>query len=103
MKTYHEPAREILHHVSFEIPAGRTVAVVGPSGSGKSTLARLLYRFYDVQQGRITIVGPPSEMPVFASHRVNSRSSSHTMCRWRPTLNSWNAALALAKSDRFNC
>jgi len=43
--------------VSFEIPAGKTVAVVGPSGSGKSTLARLLYRFYDVQQGRITIGG----------------------------------------------
>ena len=40
--------RTILHHISFEIPAGKTVAVVGPSGSGKSTLARLLYRFYDV-------------------------------------------------------
>jgi ATP-binding cassette subfamily B protein len=53
----YEPARPILHHVSFEIPAGKTVAVVGPSGSGKSTLARLLYRFYDVQQGRITIAG----------------------------------------------
>jgi ATP-binding cassette subfamily B protein len=51
----YEPARQILHNVSFEIPAGKTVAVVGPSGSGKSTLARLLYRFYDVQQGRITI------------------------------------------------
>jgi ATP-binding cassette subfamily B protein len=49
--------RQILHHVSFEIPAGKTVAVVGPSGSGKSTLARLLYRFYDVQQGTITIAG----------------------------------------------
>ena len=44
----YEPARQILHDVSFEIPAGKTVAVVGPSGSGKSTLARLLYRFYDV-------------------------------------------------------
>jgi ATP-binding cassette, subfamily B, heavy metal transporter len=53
----YEPARVILHDLSFEIPAGRTVAVVGPSGSGKSTLARLLFRFYDVQQGRITIAG----------------------------------------------
>ncbi|SFP91101.1 ATP-binding cassette, subfamily B [Variovorax sp. PDC80] len=53
----YEAARPILRHVSFEIPAGKTVAVVGPSGSGKSTLARLLYRFYDVQQGRITIGG----------------------------------------------
>ena len=53
----YEPARAILHDVSFEIPAGKTVAVVGPSGSGKSTLARLLYRFYDVQAGNILIAG----------------------------------------------
>jgi ATP-binding cassette, subfamily B, heavy metal transporter len=53
----YEAARPILHDVSFEIPAGKTVAVVGPSGSGKSTLARLLYRFYDVKSGRITIAG----------------------------------------------
>src|SRR6185369_14965926 len=53
----YEANRPILHDVSFEIPAGKTVAVVGPSGSGKSTLARLLYRFYDVREGRITIAG----------------------------------------------
>jgi ATP-binding cassette, subfamily B, heavy metal transporter len=53
----YEPSRPILHDVSFEIPPGKTVAVVGSSGAGKSTLARLLYRFYDVQQGHITIAG----------------------------------------------
>lgn len=51
----YEPRRTILHDVSFEIPAGHTVAVVGASGSGKSTLARLLFRFYDVSAGRITV------------------------------------------------
>ncbi len=50
-------SRTILHDLSFDIPAGKTVAVVGPSGAGKSTLARLLYRFYDVGSGRITIDG----------------------------------------------
>jgi len=49
--------RRILEDVSFEIPAGKTVAVVGHSGSGKSTLARLLFRFYDIASGRITISG----------------------------------------------
>ena len=53
----YEANRRILHGVDFEIPAGRTVAVVGASGSGKSTLARLLYRFYDVQGGRVCIDG----------------------------------------------
>ncbi len=53
----YDPNRRILFDVSFEIPAGSKVAVVGHSGSGKSTLARLLYRFYDVGGGRITING----------------------------------------------
>ena len=49
--------RQILHDVSFDIPAGKTVAVVGASGAGKSTLSRLLFRFYDVGAGRITLNG----------------------------------------------
>ena len=53
----YDPARPILHDLSFEIPAGKTVAVVGSSGAGKSTLARLLYRFYDITGGSIRIDG----------------------------------------------
>lgn len=53
----YDPRRQILKDIDFEIPAGGTVAVVGHSGCGKSTLARLLYRFYDVDSGRITIDG----------------------------------------------
>jgi len=65
----YDSARPILHHISFQIPAGKTVAVVGPSGSGKSTLARLLYRFYDVQQGRILIAGQDIKQVTQASVR----------------------------------
>lgn len=53
----YDAARPILKGISFEVPAGKTVAVVGPSGAGKSTLSRLLYRFYDVQGGTISIDG----------------------------------------------
>jgi ATP-binding cassette, subfamily B, heavy metal transporter len=53
----YDPERPILKGISFEVPAGRTVAVVGPSGAGKSTISRLLFRFYDLSGGRITIDG----------------------------------------------
>src|SRR5690349_16585450 len=53
----YEPERPILKSISFEVPAGRTVAVVGPSGAGKSTISRLLFRFYDLSGGRIMIDG----------------------------------------------
>jgi ATP-binding cassette subfamily B protein len=53
----YEPERRILKGISFEVPAGQTVAVVGPSGAGKSTISRLLFRFYDLAGGRILIDG----------------------------------------------
>ena len=51
----YSPARQILHGVSFEIPEGHKVAIVGPSGSGKSTIARLLFRFYNADKGRVLV------------------------------------------------
>jgi len=65
----YDSARPILHDISFEIPSGKTVAVVGPSGSGKSTLARLMFRFYDVQNGQILIAGQDIKQVTQASVR----------------------------------
>jgi ATP-binding cassette subfamily B protein len=53
----YDPDRKILHDVSFEVPAGKMVAIVGPSGAGKSTISRILFRFYDIDSGRVTIDG----------------------------------------------
>ncbi|HEY4125369.1 MAG TPA: ABC transporter ATP-binding protein/permease, partial [Rhizomicrobium sp.] len=53
----YEPARIVLKGISFTVPAGKTVAVVGPSGAGKSTISRILYRFYDIKSGAVTIDG----------------------------------------------
>ena len=57
VKFHYDPDRAILKGISFEIEAGKTTAIVGPTGAGKSTISRLLYRFYDVTGGRVTIDG----------------------------------------------
>lgn len=53
----YDARRQVLHDISFEVPAGKTVAIVGPSGAGKSTLSRILYRFYDIESGHVEIDG----------------------------------------------
>jgi ATP-binding cassette subfamily B protein len=53
----YDPERTVLKGISFTVPAGKTIAVVGPSGAGKSTISRILYRFYDITSGRVTIDG----------------------------------------------
>ncbi|MGN6573900.1 MAG: ABCB family ABC transporter ATP-binding protein/permease [Pseudolabrys sp.] len=110
----YDPARRILKGVSFEVPAGKTVAVVGPSGAGKSTISRLLYRFYDLSSGRITIDGQdiarvtqkslrqqigmvPQDTVLFNDTiRYNIRYG-----RWEATDAEVEEAASLAQIDRF--
>jgi ABC-type transport system involved in Fe-S cluster assembly fused permease/ATPase subunit len=110
----YDPARRILKGISFEVPAGKTVAVVGPSGAGKSTISRLLYRFYDLSGGRITIDGQdiarvtqkslrqqigmvPQDTVLFNDTiRYNIRYG-----RWEATDTEVEEAAQLAQIDRF--
>ncbi len=66
----YDPRRPILQDVSFEVPAGKTVAIVGPSGAGKSTISRILFRFYDVTDGRVLIDGQDTRAVTQASLRA---------------------------------
>jgi len=66
----YDPGRDILKGIDLDIPAGKTLAVVGPSGAGKSTLARLMYRFYDLTGGRVTIDGQDISTVTQASLRA---------------------------------
>jgi ABC-type transport system involved in Fe-S cluster assembly fused permease/ATPase subunit len=66
---HYDPDRKILRGVSFVAPAGKTIAIVGPSGAGKSTISRLLFRFYELSSGRITIDGQDISMVTQTSLR----------------------------------
>jgi ABC-type transport system involved in Fe-S cluster assembly fused permease/ATPase subunit len=110
----YEPERRILKGLSFEVPAGKTVAVVGPSGAGKSTISRLLFRFYDLSSGRILIDGQdiakvtqkslrqsigmvPQDTVLFNDTiRYNIRYG-----RWAASDAEVEGAAALAQIDRF--
>ncbi|KQQ48183.1 metal ABC transporter permease [Methylobacterium sp. Leaf125] len=110
----YDPARPILKGVSFEVPAGRTVAIVGPSGAGKSTLSRLLFRFYEPQGGRILIDGQDISRVRQASLRAaigmvpqdtvlfnDTIGYNIRYGRWDATPAEVRAAAALAQIDRF--
>jgi ATP-binding cassette subfamily B protein len=110
----YEPERRILRGVSFEVPAGKTVAVVGPSGAGKSTISRLLYRFYDLSGGRITIDGQDIASVTQASlRRAIGMVPQDTVLfndtirynirygRWEATDEEVEEAARLAQIDRF--
>lgn len=69
VKFSYEPDRQILKGISFDVPANKTLAIVGPSGAGKSTISRILFRFYDVQSGKVMIDNQPLNSVTQASLR----------------------------------
>ncbi len=110
----YDPARSILRGVSFEVGPGRTLAIVGPSGAGKSTISRLIFRFFDPQQGRILIDGQDISKVTLASLRASvgmaaqdnvlfNDSIRYNILYGRPEASEaeMREAAALAHIDRF--
>ena len=110
----YERDREILKGVSFEVPPGKTVAIVGPSGAGKSTISRLMFRFYEPASGRITIDGQDINAVTQASLRQNigmvpqdtvlfndSIAYNISYGRWDASDAEVREAARLAQIDRF--
>jgi ATP-binding cassette subfamily B protein len=111
---HYDPQREILKGVDFEVPAGRSVAIVGPSGAGKSTLSRLIFRFYEPQRGRITIDGQDISFVTQESLRRaigivpqdtvlfnDSIGYNIRYGRWDASVEDIRAAAGMAQIDRF--
>src|SRR4051812_17006130 len=108
------PEREILKGVTFEVPAGKTVAIVGPSGAGKSTISRLLFRFYEPTRGRILIDGQDIAAGTQKTRRpaigtvpedtvlFNDTTGYHVYYgRWDASEEEMREAARLAQIDRF--
>src|SRR3954468_23627644 len=111
----YEPARPILKGISFEVPAGKTVAIVGPSGAGKSTISRLLFRLYDISGGKILIDGQDIRDVTQASLRASIGMVPQDTVLFNDTIRynirygRWDAddseveqAARLAQIDNFN-
>jgi len=110
----YDPRRQILRGLDFEVPGGRTLAIVGPSGAGKSTISRLIFRFFEPQQGRITIDGQDISRVSLASLRgklgmvpqdnvLFNDSIRYNILYGRPEASEaeMRAAAAQAQIDRF--
>jgi len=108
------PEREILKGISFEVPAGKTIAIVGPSGAGKSTISRLLFRFYEPRRGRILIDGQDIATVTQTSLRAaigmvpqdtvlfnDSIGYNVQYGRWEASNDDVKEAARLAQIDRF--